>query len=146
MATMTNIHHLLLNNPIRPGQVPNNGWYDATVVSVEPVVGAQGETRVRFTFLLKTGHLAWTHANLSHDPNSKLYQLWHALGLDTNEIHLARALGRRCQVLVEKNGVNSIVKIQQSHRDIISTLLSEEKRTPEGERLLDEHIASLPEV
>lgn len=57
-------------------------------------------------------HIGWTHANLSHDQKGKLYQIWQALGLDVNEIHLARALGRSCHVLVEKSNVNSIVKIR----------------------------------
>lgn len=112
MSSMTNIYHLLLNTPIRPGLVPHTGWYDATVLSVEPVIGTRGETRVRFTMLLSTGHLAWMHANLSHDPKSKLYKLWSALGLDTDEIQLARALGRRCRVLVDKDSNNNITDIQ----------------------------------
>lgn len=87
--------------PPRPGLVKKEGWYEATCIGAESVPERSGAPRVRFTFLLQDGHLAWGWANITPDPRGKIHMWIRAMGkseLDPQELN-----GQRCMVQVVRD-------------------------------------------
>lgn len=103
------------DKPIRLG-LTERGWYDGEIINIETVrIQGGTETKLRFTVLLDSGHLAFFHCNISHDPNSKLAQLWTNLtGQDCSVMTLSELIGKPCRVFVEPQGnTNRITTIER---------------------------------